>query len=194
MKDNKVTSMTEARKIREKLGVDQNVLLAPQKPEPKVIQSSPMDVLSHTGIFSFGDCAKIIADNEPEDWNTACMNGKGDDQRVDTTYRNSNNVWLTREEKNLQVFDKMLALVMGANNHKYQFEVDYFEALQLAKYDEGMHYNWHYDIGSGHAGNRKLSVTVQLSDPAYYEGGDLILDIGSREPFVKILQILRPSR
>ncbi|MGB0178111.1 MAG: 2OG-Fe(II) oxygenase, partial [Owenweeksia sp.] len=33
--------------------------------------------------------------------------------------------------------------------------------------------DWHMDFGAGEISHRKLSMTVQLSDPADYEGGDL---------------------
>ena len=36
------------------------------------------------------------------------------------------------------------------------------------------HYDWHHDVdwGNNSGQDRKLSITVQLSDPAEYEGGD----------------------
>ena len=39
---------------------------------------------------------------------------------------------------------------------------------------------WHYDLGErGFAARRKVSVTVQLSDPREYDGGDLELMDGT---------------
>ncbi len=38
------------------------------------------------------------------------------------------------------------------------------------------HYGWHMDVGpDGDTATRKISVTVQLSDPDTYEGGNLEL-------------------
>ena len=34
-------------------------------------------------------------------------------------------------------------------------------------------FEWHMDFGAGNISNRKLSITVQLSDPEEYEGGEL---------------------
>ena len=176
----------DPRKIREELGVDQGLLLAPQPPQPTIVEGSMMDCLSHNGVFSPEDCAKIIADNTPDVWEEAGMNKRVDDAEkyVDHQWRHTHNVFIEKTEENLWIFDKMLALVMSANQHKWNFEIDFFEAIQLAKYDEGMHYQWHSDLGPGVMGNRKLSVTVQLSSPEDYEGGDLLLDIQSVEPFV----------
>jgi PKHD-type hydroxylase len=178
--------MTEARRIREKLGVDQNVMLAPQAPQPNIIEGNQMDCLTHQGIFTPGDCAKLIADNSSKEWEEAGMNKKmgNPEKHVDHQWRHTENIWLERNEANMWAFDKMLALVMSANQNKYQYEIDFFEALQLAKYEENMHYNWHADLGPGVMGNRKLSVTVQLSSPDDYEGGELLLDVQAIEPFV----------
>jgi PKHD-type hydroxylase len=43
----------------------------------------------------------------------------------------------------------------------------------LAKYVEGDFFDWHLDFGPGESSKRKLSMTIQLSDPSEYEGGDL---------------------
>lgn len=55
----------------------------------------------------------------------------------------------------------------------WRFELSGVEPLQLAEYGEGDEYGWHLDIGPGAASLRKLSATVQLSDPDDYEGGAL---------------------
>lgn len=47
------------------------------------------------------------------------------------------------------------------------------EPIQLAEYGEGGAYGWHLDIGPGTAAVRKLSISVQLSSPDDYDGGDL---------------------
>ena len=59
-------------------------------------------------------------------------------------------------------------------NQTYRFELyGFFEGAQIATYTEGGHYKWHIDVGSELSSNRKLSVTVQLTDPTEYEGGGL---------------------
>lgn len=56
------------------------------------------------------------------------------------------------------------------------------EVCQLTKYNEGDYYDWHMDedrnpidLMGENSGEfvRKLSFTLQLSDPSEYEGGDL---------------------
>jgi PKHD-type hydroxylase len=51
--------------------------------------------------------------------------------------------------------------------------------IQFTAYDEqGSHYDWHMDCGEGNLSRRKLSMTIQLSDPEGYSGGNLELLYG----------------
>lgn len=52
------------------------------------------------------------------------------------------------------------------------------EPLQYARYALGDHFDWHVDMGEGN--RRKLSLSVQLSEPHEYEGGELVVQLGSR--------------
>lgn len=189
MTDSEMIDMNnhDPRKIREQLGVDQNVLLAPQKPQPQIEESSLFQVLTHTGVFSPEDCLKILADNEKDEsgWKTSVVQTSVSVEKgvEKLQIRNSSNIWIEKNETNIWLFDKMLALTMSANQ-LFKFEIDFFEALQLARYKEGQFYGWHADMGPGHMGNRKLGITVQLSDPDSYEGGDLVMDDNGREFFV----------
>ena len=54
-----------------------------------------------------------------------------------------------------------------------QFELSNHEPLQLLKYDVDDHYTWHTDWSPVNNKKRKLSMTIQLSDPSEYEGGDV---------------------
>lgn len=173
------------RKIRKQLDVSNEVLLSPKAPDPKIIDTSLLEVLTHNGIFNPEECAKVIADNTPEVWGYAAVNTSATDDgpTIKEDWRISKNAWIENSAENIWLFDKMLALVVAANQ-RYQFEVDYFESIQLAKYEEGMFYDWHLDLGPGRMGNRKISVTVQLSSPDDYEGGDLVLEAGADEDFV----------
>ena len=63
------------------------------------------------------------------------------------------------------------------NERYYQYDLDDVFEFQLIKYYEGGNYNWHCDYGvsMGEGIDRKLSMTMQLSDPNDYEGGELEL-------------------
>lgn len=67
-------------------------------------------------------------------------------------------------------------MAVDANNNLWDFDlISADEKIQYTEYlaeDEG-HYTWHQDIGPGMASQRKVSITVQLSESDEYEGGDL---------------------
>ena len=46
---------------------------------------------------------------------------------------------------------------------------------------------WHQDIGYGRSNQRKLAMTVQLSDPSEYEGGDFQVWIGGDESNIQTI-------
>jgi PKHD-type hydroxylase len=69
-----------------------------------------------------------------------------------------------------------MSQIMEANNALWDFNlVSVLEQIQYTEYyasEEG-HYGWHQDIGPGPMSTRKVSITVQLSGPDEYTGGDL---------------------
>jgi PKHD-type hydroxylase len=80
------------------------------------------------------------------------------------------------------VFEKLSDVVSKINAEHFHFDLTGFgEALQLTNYDQSEHgmYGWHQDFGAGIS--RKLSMTVQLTDPSEYEGGNLQM-FTSNEP------------
>ena len=67
-------------------------------------------------------------------------------------------------------------MALEANNSLWHFDlISVDETIQYTEYYDTAdgHYTWHQDIGGGSASKRKISITVQLSDPEEYEGGDL---------------------
>ena len=68
-------------------------------------------------------------------------------------------------------------MIRSINEKYYQYDLsDVFE-FQLIKYYVGGNYDWHCDYGIAPRKDiiRKLSMTMQLSDPNDYEGGELKL-------------------
>lgn len=93
---------------------------------------------------------------------------------VDTHIRRSQVSWLNTAPDTRWVFEKLADVVSRMNAQHFRFDLTGFgEPLQLTNYDQsenGM-YGWHQDYGNGVS--RKLSMAVQLTDPAEYEGGNL---------------------
>lgn len=67
--------------------------------------------------------------------------------------------------------------ILQANKENYGYDIHGFDNkfLQYTSYSEGEYYNWHNDLINEKdlSSVRKLSFTVQLSDPEEYSGGEL---------------------
>ena len=89
--------------------------------------------------------------------------------------RESEIKWMYPDDKSFWVYEKICGYAEQANNKLWKFNIhSVIDAIQYTVYYEGGgHYGWHIDIGPGSINHRKISCTVQLSDPNEYEGGDL---------------------
>lgn len=91
----------------------------------------------------------------------------------DYQQRKSDVMFLTPEQSLIWIFEKLGHAAIQNNAQYFQFELSgFFEELQLAKYDKEGHFDWHMDFGKTQS-KRKLSLSIQLSDPETYEGGNL---------------------
>ena len=59
-------------------------------------------------------------------------------------------------------------------NNRFEVEISYLPNIQFTEYKEGCFYDNHHDVDwfSHSQTDRKLSITIQLTDPNLYEGGD----------------------
>ena len=101
--------------------------------------------------------------------------------------RNSMIKWVPFSEETKWIYDKIGMLAKTANDEMFHFDLyNMPEQIQYTEYydtNKG-HYDWHMDIGTeGFMKFRKISVTVQLSGPDEYEGGDLQIWPGGQTPY-----------
>ena len=102
------------------------------------------------------------------------------DKHSDDTIRKSSVIGISPNEKTSWIFGRLTDLIHQVNQ-VYQFDIKgFYEPLQLAEYAKGDFFDWHLDFGTGNSSNRKLSITMQVSDPTDYEGGDLEFQINNR--------------
>ena len=103
--------------------------------------------------------------------------------------RKSNVVWMTDR----WIYKEIQPFVDIANvKANWNFDWDWSEHIQFAKYGLNQHYGWHCDsaptpyknVPDGMKGKiRKLSVTVCLSDPEDYDGGELEFDLRNSQDY-----------
>lgn len=84
-------------------------------------------------------------------------------------------------ESNKWIFERFTGLINNANERFFKFDLSRLESLQYTVYNEGQFYRDHMDLGYKNPNNavRKLSFTMQLSDPIDYDGGELLIKHGS---------------
>ena len=108
-------------------------------------------------------------------------------QTVNEEIRRSTVSWLYDNPENNWVYERLSNVVSSLNADYFGFDLEGIESLQLTNYDEKDKgtYGWHQDVGGSSPG-RKLSLSLQLSDPSAYDGGDLQLKYGANpETMVK---------
>lgn len=87
--------------------------------------------------------------------------------------------WIPYNRTTEWIYDRILKHARVANGAMFKFDIsNLYDRIQFTKYTGAEHgkYKRHMDIGENNIhGCRKLSISVQLSDPCQYEGGDLVI-------------------
>ena len=107
--------------------------------------------------------------------------GHTDQGVVSNKVRQSTVRWINPLDINSVFITHLLwKYVREANRNVFGVEVSDIFDIQYTIYDgeEQGHYDWHFDTfwANNTEYDRKLSITIQLSDPNDYEGGDFIID------------------
>ena len=103
--------------------------------------------------------------------------------------RNSDIVWMNDR----WIYNQIQPYIHQANKSAgWNFKWDHSESCQFTKYKKGQYYDWHCDSVDQpyqkqkedpiNGKIRKLSVTVTLSDPKDYKGGELEFDFRNLDP------------
>jgi PKHD-type hydroxylase len=137
------------------------------------------------GIFTNDEINKILALPQWIQSEEARIGGSsGGTINKDT--RETNVAWVYPTPETMFMWEKVSAAVADINSRFFMFDLNgCYEPFQLGIYsgDVKGHYNWHTDAGMNDTqAPRKLSMTLMLSDPSEYEGGELQLKTKSDDP------------
>ena len=109
--------------------------------------------------------------------------------------RNSNIVWLEKR----WIYQTIMPYIDTANrNAGWNFEYSWAEQMQFTIYKKNQFYDWHQDCGENVYKSRdvnwnnkirKLSVTVSLTDPKKYTGGELEIAIPDKKTKIHTLKL-----
>ena len=146
--------------------------------------------------FTPDELIKIEGMTSNLEWEDAAT-GQDTTSKV-SDYRKSRIKWCPQALEWEWVYAKLHDMLMEANDSLWKFDLSGMrESIQYTEYygSNSGGYEWHMDCGAGIQSQRKLSVTVQLSHPSEYEGGDLQFNLGNilTAPRVQGAAVIFPS-
>ena len=133
------------------------------------------------GLFSGEEVEDIIKIGE------GCKQDSGQviyKNKLNFIVRRSKVAWVGSSEMK-PVYDKVWDALAGLNRLHWGFEIDSLQNAQYSTYGPLCHYFYHMDIGTKEGtGERKLSVSINLTDPAEFIGGKLrVIGGGANEKY-----------
>jgi PKHD-type hydroxylase len=127
----------------------------------------------HAKALTIRQCDRVLDLCRSIDAENAVLEAGDGHLADDADIRQSRIGWIAPSDATWWIFER-LARVAEQANKRYRFDLTGFdEDLQFTIYEPGAFYSWHQDGLDGRVGRRKLSMVVQLSDPADYDGGEL---------------------
>lgn len=106
--------------------------------------------------------------------------GQNNGLGVDENIRKSNVRFIQKSDPNCSwIFDEMWKMAIECNKDHFNFHFTNLDFIQISEYNsenQGM-YTKHHDVfwcNPEYPYHRKLSCTVQLSDPTSYTGGEFV--------------------
>jgi len=144
------------------------------------------------------ECDKLIALGKKLESKAGRIGGDaGHELKKNDKKRKSDIAWILPGEEVVWLYRRLCDGIKSLNHEYFHFDIfGACESIQFTHYKapDG-HYGAHMDRGTGIV-VRKLSVSIQLSDPEAYEGGDLVLyesGAATKLPRKRGMLILFPS-
>lgn len=153
---------------------------APEPAASAEAQPSPRHVLYRlwNGVIPPAVCQAVIDTFDEREYYEASIQVADGGSLIDPRTRRAGNMFIEPGH-----WTGALASHFAAQaNLLWRLDLVGLGTLSILRYEESGHFQWHIDVlsyeqteypGLGSGLERKLSVTLNLSDPADYEGGDL---------------------
>jgi PKHD-type hydroxylase len=98
-----------------------------------------------------------------------------DNTVVNEIRRNLIGFFPSKDERFAWIHKRVTDAIKSFNQQFWNYNLDFLETLQFTRYDRpGDFYTYHMDMNHSSIEQRKLSVSIQLSDPGSYQGSDLL--------------------
>ena len=102
--------------------------------------------------------------------------------KVNTDVRRSKIIFLPTHSETRWIYNKLGSVINQINQETFNFHITALQSIQYTEYhaeDQGT-YEDHLDWQPNIIAPRKLSLCIQLTDGALYDGGDLLIKTSSK--------------
>ena len=131
-------------------------------------------------------CNEIVKDCLSRDLKPAeVFDSNPSSSRDDPSIRKTS-IYFVSTDKNNKANEIAWHFLKEANKQMFNYDLTYFQPVQFAEYKDGGFYDWHVDTHYQDEPNktRKLSLSLMLTDPDTFEGGEFQFFNGGR-PFIE---------
>jgi PKHD-type hydroxylase len=141
------------------------------------------------GLFTDEELELVKGYCDTLELDTASTVGKNGEMDFENPARKSDIAWIRPNDENMWIFERFTWVIEKLNDRFYEFNLNGFEVIQYTVYNEDgqQRYDLHMDtiLGTDKSMDlpetRKLSLSMVLSDPSEYEGGQFQMQTGSPE-------------
>ena len=127
-------------------------------------------------IFTPQQCEMVIQAGHKQKLEVAQVGMNNPKGGVDTKKRTTTISWIPFKEMT-EMYSQIEATMQTSNLNHFGFEnMKITEPAQFTEYPKGGFYDWHMDLdinGTHEPPIRKISMTILLSDPSTFKGGNL---------------------
>ena len=129
--------------------------------------------------FTNEECDNIIKLGKSLITTDATVGDYGDIKQNNNIRKNKVS-WISVTDDTAWIYAKLTSYIININQQFWNFDLNHLETLQFTQYEEDADfYGPHIDLQASSFNFRKLSLSLQLSDPENYEGSDLIVHAGA---------------
>ena len=143
-------------------------------------------------VFSSDECEKIIRDGSKNGFEEGRVKSKGgrkyaEESKINPSIRETDVTWIDISEPKFNwIYDRIVEHIEYVNDNVWGYDLAepyLIQGFQLGKYKKGSFYDWHTDFWAGVSSTRRLSLTVQLTNPNEYDGGDFQIFRGDKDEY-----------
>lgn len=131
--------------------------------------------------FTEKECDQILKMLKDAYPTAASVGGSMENSKISKGIRSAQIYVLENDSENKWIYEKVTSIISFANKYHFDYELSGItHGIQLIEYSSSEevkgHYDWHVDSGAGEPATRKISFTMQISDPKDYEGCELVIN------------------